>query len=173
MKGEEVKRRRKALGWTQATLGEKVGVVQSAISALERGGPIGDDVLAKIKSALLTAAGSPVASEEIKVETRVESPSLEKALGAAFDPTRHLLRDTNAVLEAFGKTKLPRASDVELRALCAQWLDAAAVLRGDGAEITPQAISAQASLTALRAASPSADTKPDTKPTASKKTRAA
>lgn len=166
MKGEEAKRRRKALGLTQEGLGEKVGVVQSAISAFERGGPVSDELLAKIKKVLLGAPSQPV-EQETKVETRIESPSLEKALGMAFDHDRHLLRDANAVMEAFGRTKLPQATEPELLALCAQWLDAAASLRSQGAEITPQALSAQASLTAARATPPSAPTKP------AKKTRAA
>lgn len=150
MKGEEVRRRRKAMGLTQAQLGEKVGVVQSAISALERGGPIGDDIMVKIKAALDGAPLRPTAKEDTEMHTPSHDLDLEQAVGAAFHPTRHLLRDANAVMAAFGAGPLPKASAEELLAICRQWLDAAAALREQGAAVTPQSIATQAALMAAR-----------------------
>lgn len=176
MNGDEVKRRRKALGWTQEELGERVGVVQSAISAFERGGPIGDDVLERIKNVLLAAVGGSGEATSVKnVETKVESTSLERALGTAFDRSRHLLRDANAVLAAAGTTAPTQATESELRDVCALWLDAAAALRAKGEAITAPALLGEVSLMAVRSVPPSVTTHAadDGTTTRPKKTRAA
>lgn len=152
------------MGLTQEMLAEKAGVQQSQVSALENGSRIGDDSRERILAVLnmkpdsttTTVAGStptpsPGTGEGMATLREDGAELLELALGHAFDADRHMLRDANMVLSAFGQVKLPITSEVELRGLCRQWLDAAAELRGEGVPITSASLSAQVSLRMLRA----------------------
>lgn len=75
---------------------------------------------------------------------------LEIALGHAFDPQHHLLRDAAAVQRAFESIALPQFTATELQGLARQWLDAAAELRGNGTPVTSQAIVATVAVRAMR-----------------------
>lgn len=172
MRPEKIREMRRALGWTQEELADRAGVSQPIVSTIEKGGRIADKSRDKIVAAL-TSAQVPV-PPKVRVTQIVapvsppnvppaagDSPGmgtlstntadvLELALTRAIDQERHLIRDANAVLAAYGDTPLPQVSEVELKALASRWLDAAAELRREGAMVDAQALSARVSLRALR-----------------------
>ncbi len=51
-KGRKIERVRKLRGWTQAELGDKLGITKQAVSKLEQADNIGDDKLKEVAEAL-------------------------------------------------------------------------------------------------------------------------
>lgn len=173
MRPEEIRRRRKAWKLSQKQLAALAEVQQSMISAVERGGRIGDEsrdrIIAVLKGSqpkIAPPAPKPRAPQPAAEPNAPPPPGdspgmgtlatnsadvLELALTRAIDHTRHLIRDATAVLDAYSGTTLPQVSAAELDALASRWLDAAAELRREGATVDAQSLSARVSLRALRA----------------------
>lgn len=177
-------REAKTPNWSQGALAEKVGVSQATISRIEK-----NEVQKRPDRGLAVriakALGVPLADVWVDVEGEmiVGAPpatphatdrlgSYEEALyGAGAAPGRS--RDVPPALAALHQVLAVAVDPVEPNLLAQELLDAVVALREAGQETSPFAIVSHVAMVALRAASPSADTKPDTKPTASKKTRAA
>lgn len=152
---ERVRERRDALKLSQKELAALANVHQSQVSRTEGAGdPPSETARAKILAALAIAetSGPPPATDASGTVGRagLAGTVLEIALGNAFSPERHLLRDAHAVQKEFERVALPQMTAQELRALASQWLDAAARLRMSGTPITATAILAQLQLQALR-----------------------
>jgi transcriptional regulator with XRE-family HTH domain len=148
-----VRERRDKLKLSQKQLAALAGVHQSQVSRAEGAGePPSDVSLAKIAAALaaVETSGGTAATGLAVARAGSMGTVLEVALGEAFDPARHLLRDAVAVQREFETVALPQMTVQELQQLCGQWLDAAARLRADGTPITAQAIVAFVSVQALR-----------------------
>lgn len=172
MRPEKIRERRRALGWTQEVLAERAGVSQSIVSTVEGGGKVAEKSRERIIAALSATqlppakprpkepepkappanappgAGDPAGMGTLSTHT---SDVLEFALTRVIKHDRHLIRDANAVLAAYGDTSLPQIDQSELEALATRWLDAAAELRREGALVDAQSLSARVSLRALRA----------------------
>lgn len=71
--------------------------------------------------------------------TRI-TPEVERAIGRAFDAERHTLSDLKAVERIAPELPTDALSDAELRAFFRELVDAAASLRGQGADITAGAL---------------------------------
>lgn len=72
----------------------------------------------------------------IRVEPASESP-LERALGAAFDHTRHTISDLRAVQDALTDGLFPwQTIELDLVEAARTWLDAAAQMRREGQAVS-------------------------------------
>lgn len=164
VRSERLREARLARRLSQGGLAEKVGTTQATISRLERGET--KDADAPTRKKLVAVLGVPeeelfddgpepagipappapaAARRELTVERDPVSPvpvpedasKLERAVGAAFDPARHLLRDALAVLEALRTVHRLEATESDIVAAARTWLDAAAAMRREGQEVTP------------------------------------
>lgn len=161
--GARVRARRQALGVTQAQLSERSGLSQEAISRVENGKIKG--LLAPTQEALARALGvsvswlmgAPDTSAEAHeavphggaretVVVRDEDDPLVLALGDAFDPKRHLVLDTHAVLRALRATDRRLVEGADLVGAARRWLDAAAGLRREGIQVSTENVLVRATL---------------------------
>lgn len=130
----DFRRRREALGLSQAELALRAGVSQSWVSKLESGRAIGSETLRRIEAALADGPDvEPTGSHEV---AREPPEQLVRALNAAFDGRFHHFGDAAAIADAFRGVALPELQPEELRARARVLLDAAAALRADGRPVT-------------------------------------
>lgn len=161
--GARVRARRQGLGMTQAQLSERSGLSQEAISRVENGKIKG--LLAPTQEALARALGVSVSwlmgagdggAEHLEGAlgyvprdpevVREENDPLVIALGDAFDPKRHLVVDTHAVLRALRATDRRLVEGADLVGAARRWLDAAAGLRREGIMVTSENVLVRATL---------------------------
>lgn len=130
----DFRKRREALGLSQAELALRAGVSQSWVSKLESGRAIGSETLRRIEAVLADGPDAePTGTHDV---ARDAPPELVRALNTAFDGRVHHFGDAAAIAEAFRGVSLPALPDAELQDRARVLLDAAAALRAEGRPVT-------------------------------------
>ena len=149
--GARLRERRSELGMTQAELSRRSGISQEAISRIENGRirglmqPTQDALAAALETSVAWLRGGEAEVEDVpevapapELELVLdEDDPLVGAVGQAFNPARHTMLDSFAVLRTLRVTDR-RLVEGDLLAAARRWLDAAASLRREGIAVSPQ-----------------------------------
>lgn len=145
--GARLRERRTALGLTQAELAERSGISQEAISRIENGRirglmqPTQDALAGALETSVAWLRGGGAGEGEgegLSLELDEADPLVE-AVGQAFDPSRHTMIDSFAVLRTL-RAMDHRLVDGDLVDAARGWLDAAASLRREGVRVTVESL---------------------------------
>lgn len=165
---DRVRALRKALGLTQETIAQRAGHgwIRSNVAKIENGhnrvtshgvrvrlaqgfGLSERDLSAYIEGKLSLQDALGIAQDGVYTDTLPvlrDEPSqaesvLDHAIGSAFDPSRHFLRDLDAVRLAMrGAAKFESVLHEKLVEAASHWLDLAVVLRKRGVTVTTDAL---------------------------------
>lgn len=150
--GARLRERRTELGLTQAELAQRSGISQEAISRIENGRIRG--LMQPTQDALAAALDASVAwlRGGTDDDDAAEAPSsgalelgfdeddpLVEAVGHAFNPARHTMLDSFAVLRTLRATDR-RLVQGDLLDAARRWLDAAASLRREGLRVSIESL---------------------------------
>jgi transcriptional regulator with XRE-family HTH domain len=151
--GARLRERRSEQGMTQAELSRRSGISQEAISRIENGRirglmqPTQDALAAALETSVAWLRGGdgevedapePPAAPELELVLDEDDP-LVAAVGQAFNPARHTMLDSFAVLRTLRVTDR-RLVEGDLQAAARRWLDAAASLRREGIAVSPESL---------------------------------
>jgi transcriptional regulator with XRE-family HTH domain len=151
--GARLRERRSELGMTQAELSRRSGISQEAISRIENGRirglmqPTQDALAAALETSVAWLRGGEAEVEDVpevapapELELVLdEDDPLVGAVGQAFNPARHTMLDSFAVLRTLRVTDR-RLVEGDLLAAARRWLDAAASLRREGIAVSPESL---------------------------------